>query len=218
MEEDHPDLIERKPPAQWCYFADKTQEGVEKILDFASANYNRHTEWFLKHRDRALTELGALIAAELSVAKFMGSPPVSDSTGVLIVIYTVLVLLAVIFGLAGFVGCRQAYRAGMESIAVANKAICLLGFTSTVAIASNTSTSRLKPVLPEDTVFVPERWAELGQAGSMGDFLEGVMGSGLGMLIPRRNTCYLATSSIMVMALGGVVIGVTLILKAKGIL
>jgi hypothetical protein len=40
-------------------------------LEFASENFDRHTEWFLKHRDQAYPRLGAVITAEFAPANLM---------------------------------------------------------------------------------------------------------------------------------------------------
>ena len=161
------------PGVKWCHPVEKTQDGIEKILEFASENYTRHTEWFLKHRDQAYLQLGAVITAEFALANL---PSTKASPLLSIIIWAIFMLLSVGFGAAGIVGCRQAFKAAMESIATMNKAMWAMGFAGRIFVNKHPPVATQIPMLPDDIYFLPRRWVELENADTTDAFVRSKIG------------------------------------------
>ena len=188
------------------WFIQGPAQGIDKGFDYALSNYFHQTDWFIRHRDRALTELGAIIVGELTL---LHQIPRSASIFAVIVIFSTLGLVSVILGLSGILSCRRSYRASLECLAMVNKALWAMGLRDRISVDM---TQGMKadnaPYINDPSFQAPRFVKDAKHLASTDELICRNLGSGVGSLKPRNNTCYLAMVSIGSVALLGAFLGV----------
>jgi multisubunit Na+/H+ antiporter MnhB subunit len=82
------------------------ERSLNTALAYAQKGYDNHTDWFQRHRDSAVKQLGLILSAELIVLRFF------DTLGhVAILGGSALILLAMVSILLSIAGIKSCSRA-----------------------------------------------------------------------------------------------------------
>jgi hypothetical protein len=170
------------------------------ILDFASANYGRHTDWFLRHRDTGIRNLAAVLTAEFAVTSIYFSDKGADK-GFVVTILFLLVLLAIILAIAACCSCYRAFRASLENAVFVTKIAWAMGLANPVSIPeiSKENEKELPPVSQDPTLYVPKYLRTAQKYKSTDEFVKAHLNA--------INTYFWAKITIGVFCAGAVVLG-----------
>ena len=195
-------IVHTQNTCAWCAGAEVTEGNLHLMLDFASQNYQRQTEWFIRHRDHAIVQLGAVITAELAVAELTILEPPAK-----IVVFLTLTLLSIGFAWAGATSCKRSFMAALESIATINKSLWALGIAGKVRVANNIQQdSDLAPPFPMDKTLLAPRFLEGGEKHQTTSQFVNSLLDGTGF--KPTNTYRLSRFSIIVLGLAGAILGI----------
>jgi len=134
---------------KWCKGKGEVSQYLPNLLDFASKNYERHTNWFLKHRDTALTQLTALITAEIVIRQFLD--PGKNSIQL---IFILLSIFSFILAGSGHRSCNRCFRASLENALLINKIIWIMGLSNKVNVNFDPDDIINAPAADDETFFV----------------------------------------------------------------
>jgi hypothetical protein len=179
-----------------------TNANLPQLLDFAAASYGRHTDWFHRHREAGIRNLGAVLASEFAVATLYSS----SSNRVDLRPFAVgafLLLAAIIIPLAWSTlgSCRTSFKAALESVVLISKCIWALGLASGVRIAADQIDLSSCPFPSDELLYVKRYFSDACVHATEYEFVQHHLG--------RRNTTYFHTRvTLWVFCLGAVVFGV----------
>jgi hypothetical protein len=138
---------------QWCTEKGISSDNLPDLLNLASNSYQKHTEWYLRHRDTTLKQLAVIMTAELVFVKLFYD---SSASWVLIVpALSFLIILSSILAHAGAKSCYQAFQAAMENVLLINKIVWAMGLGDKVHIDQVHTEASIIPVLKDQTLYVP---------------------------------------------------------------
>ncbi len=122
--------------------SDNETSSLHKALEYALKGYDNHTNWFQRHRDAAVRQLGLILGAELVILRlFLDSNSLEILGG-----FSLLLLAGIspLLGLAGIKSCERAYVASIEHAAMSSKILWALFPEKIVNISSLESNPPLK--------------------------------------------------------------------------
>lgn len=158
---------------QWAELTCASNANLPNLLSLASASFERHTNWFLRHSDTGIRNLAAIIAAETAIVGLYFTHPVPKGAPLAIVCALLLITLAVVVAPSlctlAIRSTTRAFKASMESVRLMAKCVWAMGLTSSVAV--NETASDL-PQYCGDRFLYPERWATETLTGSEVQFVE----------------------------------------------
>jgi hypothetical protein len=192
-----------------------TEEAVAlgKLLDYASAGYSRHTDWFVRHRDIGLQQLAGLLAAELLLLRFFQDVQPRQLSGVALIL---LGLLSLLLGQSSAASCSRAFRASLEHAVLISKIVWALtnGATCKVALSPDSANT---PVPSDRTLFVPRYLRDAQQFPTTEEYVAYHMGLAGPSAKQVRNTHFWARVALWSFALAafstGVVSGAVILLS-----
>ncbi len=141
---------------EWAQSSDSSNKHLAEMLRFGSDNYERQTDWFLRHRDTGVRNLAAILTAEVGITTLhFATPRVPDWPTALILL--LLAALAIPLSVSACRCCTRSFRASLESAMLVTKAAWAMGLTDRVSLAPQ-SHGLLPPPAPNDTTFYVPRY------------------------------------------------------------
>jgi hypothetical protein len=130
------------------------------MLEYATSQYGRHTEWFLRHKESGVTILATILTAESAVVGLFVSNNIKAG-GAWPVLMMLAVLSCVIAHLASQ-SCRRAFVAALEHAALTAKTMWAMGLVSEVRV--DQAVVQGDPPFPDDdSMFVPRYYSDARQ-------------------------------------------------------
>jgi 4-amino-4-deoxy-L-arabinose transferase-like glycosyltransferase len=184
----------------WCSLAESSSAQLPDLLKFATANYGRHTDWFLKHRDIGMRNLAVVLTAEFAVASihYTSEKIPEEITAALLAF---LALTALLLALSAWRSCRNSYAASLETAVLVTKIVWAMGLTSKVEIAATQVDKSHCPVPKDPYLYVPRYLDDAEQHLSTEDFVRHHLSG-------HRNTFFWAKVTIAIFCLGALVMGI----------
>ncbi len=177
---------------------------LHKALDYALRGYNNHTDWFQRHRDSAVRQLGLILGAELAILRLF-----SDFNGLAVIGGISLILLAVvspILGLAGVKSCTRSYIASIEHAAMASKSLWALFPERMITISSLESNPPLKN---DEYLSVPRYISDAQRFDSTKEYVSYHLGESIpGKERKYKNTLFWARLVISALGASSFILGV----------
>jgi hypothetical protein len=124
------------------------------LLSFAAGNYGRHTEWFLRHVDVGIRNLGAVLTAEFAVISLHFANvrvPWLVTSPMLIL----LALIAILLATSALNSCRRSFAALLENALLVTKTVWAMGLAGGVPFPSGDSDPAWRPVPEDPCLYVP---------------------------------------------------------------
>jgi hypothetical protein len=183
----------------WLRISKTENTHLSDMLSFGSANYGRHTEWFLRHRDTGLRNLAAVLAAEFTITSIYfankGAPKVF-----VVPILLLLVLLAIILAEAACSSCHNAFRASLENALLVTKVAWAMGLANAVSVPEIPNENEHPPVPKDLTLYVPRYLSTAQKHATTEKFVDA-------HLRARNNTYFWAKVTIRIFCAGAVLVG-----------
>lgn len=179
----------------WARWAAEENRHLPELLSYASTNYGRHLDLFMKHAEAGTRNLALILATEsaLIVGAYTNEIPRILSAALL----GILAIMAIIFGHCAIAACGKSYLAAMESVHLVTKTVWAMGLTSNVAVQRRADGQYSTP---DDLSLYPSRWYLDACAHSTGkEFAEARMAD-------RENTCFLMRLTLIMLVIGAVAI------------
>jgi len=195
-------MVQESPqPPSWARAASDENKNLGELLSFASANYGRHVDWFLKHHDTGIKNLAAVVVAETTLVGVAVSPNGKAAFLFFTALLVMLACAAPILCWLAIVSSRQSYRASLESVYLTAMVIWGMGLASEVAVGKHAILAARCPSCTDRTLY-PKRWVDdTFGAESCDDFVEKKLGH-------RKNTLFLYTVTLIVIGIGACGLGV----------
>ncbi len=139
--------------SKWAVEAEEFSTNLSDLLAFASANYGKHTDWFLRHKDTGIKILAVLLTAELTVTSLYLTRHFHD----LVTMFTLIILslLSIILTAYSLISCRQSYKASLENALLITKTLWAMGLTKAVKVKTKEVDFSKCPVHNDETPYVP---------------------------------------------------------------
>jgi len=140
----------------WASIGASENQHLPELLSFASTNWGRHTDLFLRHHENGTKNLAAILATEsaiVGVAFAQKSIPAAF-------LATLLVILAIVGPMLAWLtisSCRRSFRAAMESVFLVAKVAWALGLTFNVAVNEYRVSASEGPGRDDKSLYGP-RW------------------------------------------------------------
>jgi hypothetical protein len=183
----------------WIRISKPGNTYLPDMLAFASANYGRHTDWFLRHCDTGLRNLAAVLTAEFGIASLYfankGAPKVF-----VVPILLLLVLLAIILAEAACSSCHNAFRASLENVLLVTKVAWAMGLANAVSVQEIPNEKDLPPVRNDPMLYVTRYWETAKDHTKTEEFVDA-------HLKARNNTYFWAKVTIRIFCAGAVLVG-----------
>lgn len=148
-------------PVIWASMGPDENKHLSDLLSLASSNYGRHNDWFMRHHERAINNLAAILAAEAALISFAATHekiPGFFTTDLLIGLACTAIILACL----GVFSCRRSFRAGLENLYMMANVAWAMGVTTNVAVNESTVIKNAAPDTKrhhceDESLYVP-RW------------------------------------------------------------
>lgn len=139
-----------------CFRADGN---LLALLTLANSNYRNHTDWFLRHRETALKQLTAIIAAEAIIMRFFHGADVPVSITAILLLG--LSLLSLVLAHGGVCNCTRTFRASLEHVAMTSKIIWVLAPSGKALVDQHSDLAEVNPPpFEDDKVLLVPRYLE----------------------------------------------------------
>ena len=196
---------------KWARNGGNTTINLEKLIDYGSDNYGRHTDWFLRHRNTGLRNLAVLIAAEFTVASLYFSN--TNSSKVLsVVILFVIAIAAPLLWLFAYRSCRSSFRASLESAILVTKVAWAMGIIDPISIKKEEWNKTRIPVPGDTSLYIWRYWNDAKDHHTTNEFVNY-------HLKARGNTYYWAKMTIGIFCIAsilfGIVAGICILVHSK---
>lgn len=190
-----------------------TEAALHKLLDLAAAGFGRHLDNFQRHRDAVVRQLGAILAAETIILRFLPTSDVPWWIGTLIL--TLLAVVSLILAHSGASSCMRAYLAALEHAVLFSKVMWALFPEGGVKVDESTRARSAPPVPADRTLHVPRYLHDALEFETTEKYVAHHLGRDVPFFQRRRNTYYwaliviwsLGSVSFVVGFVGGIVFG-----------
>lgn len=146
-------MNEKAAMPKWALETEESNSNLSHLLDFASENYGRHTDWFLKHKDTGIKTLAVILTAEITTISIY----IANHLNNLITIFILIILSFLSFLLRNYAinSCRRSYRAALENALLITKTLWAMGLTKPIKVKSTDVDLNKCPVPEDETPYVP---------------------------------------------------------------
>ncbi len=154
-------LLEKTEPVDppiWASVGTVENKHLTDLMSVASANFGRHVDGFLRHRETGIKNLAAILAAESAVVGFALTN--EKIRGVFIVtLLVILALAAVALTRLAVSQCRRAFLGELESLFLMAKVAWAMGVMFNVDVDQKVARGVRSPGSADKTLYAP-RWAK----------------------------------------------------------
>jgi len=158
----------------WAELTTSSNVNVSNLLSIASASFERHINWFLRHSDTGIRNLAAIIAAETAIVGLYFTHFAQEGLPQALVCTLLLLVLALVVApLLCRLAIRSAtrsYIASIESVRLMTKCAWVMGLISRVSVSG--AVADLPQEYRGDRFLYPERWTIGPLTGSESEFVE----------------------------------------------
>lgn len=133
------------------------QQYLPALLEHATGQHRKDADWFINSRDKTITQLGAVLTAEVLIARFLLDS--SEQLFIVAIFSFCIMALSLLAAKAGSVNCNRSYEALLESIALKNKIVWAMGQGKKVGVKPMGTETTNVPFGNDETLYVP-RWME----------------------------------------------------------
>lgn len=142
---------------------------LHQVMRYAQANYARHTDWFLRHRDAGIKILVFLLSADFAITSLYFAGKVA---GVLAMVGLAVVgLLSVALTWLAVISCRQSYGAALEHALLVSKTAWAMGWCSPIAVERQSPEDSAVPAASDKSIYVPRYIEDATKASTTGEFV-----------------------------------------------
>ncbi|MCP3993901.1 MAG: hypothetical protein GY722_02395 [bacterium] len=173
---------------------------LEAILSYSSDNYSRQIDWYHHHKNFAIKNVAAILAAEfalLSLWAKLGLPEVLAATALVF-----LSIVSLLLTLSGLDSCRSSYQAALEHIFVANKCLWAMGAGGKVFVPSERPGRDLAPLKDDPMLGAPRHLNDSRQRGTITELVEKTLANPHGTFKRTRKILWLFGGSSVVAGVG----------------
>ena len=138
---------------KWAIKGESTKKDLSILLNHATTNYGKHTDWFVRHKEFGVKILAVILTAEVTITGFYFTKDLPSITAIAPLI--ILSILSPILAYYSIVSCRQAYKASLENALLSTKALWAMGVTKPIIVNPNEVDFDKCPVPNDETPYVP---------------------------------------------------------------
>jgi len=188
------------PTPPWVTLTVDENAHLSDLMTLASTNFGRHLDWFQRHRDMAVKNIAAILAAETALVGLGVAQKQVLPAAFALALLLVLSCAAPVLAWLGIRACRQAYRAAMESAFMMAKVAWTMGALSVVAVKQSVVGNATCPGYADLSLYAPRWTNDCVQHRTTDEFVAATLSC-------RTNTCFLAKVTILVFGSGACALG-----------